>query len=422
MSITVYGSFIVLVMGNFSDALIEAQRQLAAIRVMHQSQQRPYRPCPTERLDESLLAEERDELDEIVKNLPGHIGWGSVPLTAALRRNCLATTPPSEGPKEELPEEPIPSKKQSKKDEALYAYIQPNIASELLRQNDTAAGRVWIMLRALDNANNNGSGRVPVEVARSFLSDKDSEFYIGGKRQLRRLLAEGEGKYWVRTKKFIFLRAAYKVAYLLNVKVATGRPVLIPVTEIAKSIKHFKAHLHASFHSGRYAKNGRKKLIARVTVANEVNGIAPRTQQEYEQLVGLRSVANYAVDHNIYDATKAQDFIWEHQAFKFEDRQGKFDRKNGKRGVAYFAWQLPNSYGIVQTHKQGNKSYRKRLNRQLKALRKQKGEGNEQRSMKPKRFCPSGKVAAKAANRGASIVYWPSAVRKWIWHPFKKEE
>ncbi len=60
----------------------------------------------------------------------------------------------------------------------------------MLKQEQVACGRVWLLLRYLDEA---GQGWVAPDEVRRLLTDTDSSLYLFGERQLRKLLAQGEG-------------------------------------------------------------------------------------------------------------------------------------------------------------------------------------------------------------------------------------
>jgi 3-deoxy-D-manno-octulosonic-acid transferase len=60
----------------------------------------------------------------------------------------------------------------------------------MLRQEMTAPGRLWLMLRYLDQQ---GCGKIRIDILRKTLTHKSSTLHICGKRQLRNLLRDGEG-------------------------------------------------------------------------------------------------------------------------------------------------------------------------------------------------------------------------------------
>ena len=68
--------------------------------------------------------------------------------------------------------------------------LYPTLAQALLKQEQVVCGRVWLLLRYLDEA---GRGWVAPDEVRRVLTDTDSSLYLFGERQLRKLLAQGEG-------------------------------------------------------------------------------------------------------------------------------------------------------------------------------------------------------------------------------------
>jgi hypothetical protein len=126
--------------------------------------------------------------------------------------------------------------------------LYPDIGLGMLRREQTAAGRLWLMLRFLDRE---GSGQLRVDIIRDQLATRNSDLYLCGKRQLRNLLRAGDGLYWTRDAERVWLHSAARVAASLGVAQLTGRPVALPLTALLQGIGAFRAHLYAAFHSGR---------------------------------------------------------------------------------------------------------------------------------------------------------------------------
>jgi hypothetical protein len=70
-------------------------------------------------------------------------------------------------------------------------------------------GRVWLLLRYLDKI---GRGWLAPDEVRRVLTDETSPFYLCGKRQLRKLLAQGDGLFWQRDEEHIWLMGLVWVA------------------------------------------------------------------------------------------------------------------------------------------------------------------------------------------------------------------
>ncbi|MCB0015299.1 MAG: hypothetical protein KDE34_25455, partial [Anaerolineales bacterium] len=73
----------------------------------------------------------------------------------------------------------------------------------MLRETKTAPGRLWLMLRFLDQA---GRGAFCLNDITRTLTDKTSPYRLCGKRQLRNLIQDGNGLFWARDKTHLWLR------------------------------------------------------------------------------------------------------------------------------------------------------------------------------------------------------------------------
>jgi len=240
-----------------------------------------------------------------------------------------------------------------------FVKLYPDLALGMLRQEEVSAGRVWLILKYLDAA---GRGWISLELVRQRLSERNSDLYICGKRQLRKLLARGEGLFWRRSHDRIWLKSTAKVAVSLDVQRLTGSPVALPVDHLLQGIGHARAHFYGSFHSGRIRDTGRgkqKKPIARSTLTR-LSHTSRRSQQRYESRAGIAAQPNFALggastidnDHRV---------AWKQgtASFRFRDSAGNI----GRRGITYTAWQLPNNYS--GPHMTLPKGRQKRINREL---------------------------------------------------------
>ena len=95
----------------------------------------------------------------------------------------------------------------------------------MLKQEQVACGRVWLLLRYLDEA---GRGWVAPDEVRRLLTDRASFLYLFGERQLRKLLAQGEGLFWQRDEGHIGLAGVARVAAAVRVEKLAGKPVALP--------------------------------------------------------------------------------------------------------------------------------------------------------------------------------------------------
>lgn len=408
-----------------STALLEAQEQLQQLRQQFQASQDISPPgeaahgrCP-ECLSPSPGA---------LPTLPNHLGWNSTELTTAVRAaqerrtreedrkaaRSLAWLPKVSSPKPAPQPSPPP-----RGDENIKLY--PDIALGLLREEQVAAGRIWLLLHHIDRP---GRGWVAADQARAQLTKKDAVLRVCGWRQLRKLLARGDGLFWERTKDRLWLRSAARVAATLGIYQLIGQPVALPVHVLLQPIGTVRAHFYASFHSSRIGQPSRPPVtrpIARATL-RQLSRVSRRTQRAYEIRAAVRRHFNFAIGSK-YTVSEAQDRAWKQGGalFRLTDSTGRL----GKRGIAYTAWQLPNNY--IGPHQQCSRGQQKRINRVLADLFMKGMTGNGKNPTSDathrwrRRFYDNGLRAAVSYNRSPNEdVYWPNQQRshsgKQIWH------
>jgi len=340
--------------------------------------------------------------------LPGHLGWESEPLTRVLRRRQpVEERWENTGWLRETavvqPAPPLSS--QLPTPHTNWVKLYPDIGLALLRQGKTAPGRLWLALRYLDAA---GEGSLRIANITKQLAHKSSGLRLCGKRQLRNLLRDGEGIFWVRDKERLWLRSAAKVAYDLGVARLTGRPVALPLLALLRGIGAFRAHLYAAFHSGRIQETAhgvQVKPIARETLA-ALSGVGRSSQRSYEAAAGLSVRPNYAVGE-LEQKERLENRAWEkgQALFELRDHCGQ----QGKPGRTYLAWQLPNSY--FGQHQHRPKGRQRRINRELNDLVMKGMPGNVAEAGETpklaKRYYANGKLAAKATGRESQReLYW----------------
>jgi hypothetical protein len=229
---------------------------------------------------------------------------------------------------------------------------------------------VWLLLRHADAA---GRGWVSAAEAGRLLTGAGSPLRICGRRQLANLLTAGDGLFWERNagrdgREQIWLRSAARVAAGLGVARLNGSPVAVPLAALTGTIGHARAHLYASFHSGRQRADlltGRPRPrgpIARGTLC-KLSGATFNSQRNYERraLVGRRSSVAIGPALNAADE---HEVAWRrgHALFHLRDEAGRF----GRPGAVYLAWQLPNEY--IGPHATLPRGRQKRLNRALADL------------------------------------------------------
>jgi hypothetical protein len=360
-----------------------------------------------------------------------HLGWESATLTEVLRqaqarRQAQAQQQEAESghwlakmqPLLEPKPQPTGHKELSLPSTVV---VYPDIAMAMLREGLVAAGRIWFLLRHLDVE---GRGWLPLADVREKLTGKQAPLRVCGWRQLRNLLAEGEGLFWKRdeaplAEARVWLRSAARVAATLQIARLNVRPVLIDTGIFLESIGTVRAHFYASFHSGRSKNNpiSRQRLV-------EMANVSRRSLHSYEQIAGVERHHNWAIGAE-YSQEAARERAWQQGqgVFELTDHKGKA----GTPGARYLAWQLPNSY--YGPHQQQTTATRKRINRELVDLfmkgitgngKQEVGSaGNSQEFASPC-FYEHGRAAARAYNRTPqNDIYWQghSHFRRYrVWH------
>ena len=234
----------------------------------------------------------------------------------------------------------------------------------MLRRKKAAPGRVWLLLRAADAA---GRGAIDERAAARLLTG-DGPLAICGRRQLANLLAAGDGLFWERRAGIVWLRGAARLAAALGVVRLGGSPVAVPLAALTGSIGRVRAHLYATFHSGRQRTDlltGRPQPrgpIARATLT-ALTTAAPNSQRAYERRAGVGRRSAVALGP-LVGAADEQEVAWRRgrALFHFCDIKGR----HGRPGAVYLAWQLPNEY--TGPHAALPRGRQKRLNRALADL------------------------------------------------------
>jgi hypothetical protein len=266
----------------------------------------------------------------------------------------------------------------------------------MLRRKKAAPGRVWLLLRHADAA---GRGRVPVAEAARLLTGAGSPLRVCGRRQFDNLLAAGEGLFWTRDpgrdgQPQLRLASAARVAAALGVTRLGGAPVAVPLADLTGTIGRARAHLYASFHSGRGQTDlltGRRHArapIARATL-RQLSGATANSQRNYERRARVIRQSAIALGLPL-NAADEHEVAWRRgrALFRLHDPQGRY----GRPGAVYLAWRLPNEY--TGPHATLPRGRHKRLNRALADLSCNgmtgNGERNERRVTSDERRVVSG--------------------------------
>ncbi|WP_374688420.1 hypothetical protein, partial [Promineifilum sp.] len=270
-----------------------------------------------------------------------------------------------------------------------------------------------LLLRHADAA---GRGWLEEREAADLLTGDGSPLRLCGRRQLANLLDAGEGLFWERRAGRVWLRSAARTAAGLGVRRLSGSPVAVPLAALTGRIGDARAHLYASFHSGRQRADlltGERRPrgpIARATLT-ALTAAAPNSQRAYERraCVGHRSAIAVGPRAGGPDE---QELAWRRgQAlFHWRDRAGR----HGRPGAVYLAWQLPNEY--TGPHATLPRGRQKRLNRALADLFHNGMTGNDEQ-LPARRFYGTAKAAALARHererywRGRGMWYWQEELR-----------
>ncbi len=424
-----------------SQALLLAQQKLNSLRSAHRDQESLAIPKPQ---NHGRLHPHPPTVQKLQGPLPNHLGWGSVPLTQALRRVSLekAAFHKSQRPQRAAernhqngefahPAESLQEALSDPLKDRTQIRLYPDLALGMLGQKMVAAGRIWLLLQHIDQS---GRGWLNVTAAREQLTKKNAAFRICGGRQLRKLLARGEGLFWIRNHKRIWLRSPAKVAAALGITHLRGRPVALPLSALLQGIGLVRAHFYASFHSGRTKKQSGRPGDLRCEIQSSplsratlqlISHVKPRTQRQYEKQARVQRQPNFVINKQS-KKEEVQDQAWRRgQAwFRFTDHTGKL----GEKGAVYSAWQLPNSY--VGPHEQQPIGRQKRINQELADLSMKGMTGNgkglfQEAYNRPtehvRLFHKSGAAAAMSFNRHPDgDAFWRSRLRRSgqyeFWH------
>ena len=280
--------------------------------------------------------------------------------------------------------------------------IIPDTLVTLLKQEQVAAGRIWLLARALDSQ---GRGWLSVDTLRASLTTKGSELKVCGWRRLRQILQSGEGVFWQRDKiGRIWLTSQIKLAIHFGITRFTSDPVVIDVSNLLGKIGDVRAFFYKGFHFDR-----KSTPISRETL-RDVTGVAERTQRLYDDFGGIERIRNF----HLTQPVDSQESAWRHRhaAFQFTDKQGR----HGEAGRTYTAIRLPNSYRIDQPLTDGRK---KNCNRRLKqALAKSGTQGNSS-SYREQLFFTDGKqFARKMSDQQDSYLQTHGSKNITFWNGF----
>lgn len=141
-------------------SLAEANERLYALRRQAQAQRQALPDMPGR--TESLLPEQESSAAAPLTSLPAHLGWGSAPLTALLRRQAgIKTGTASVAGSAVAGEQDWGNEggesvncytkiTQPSTQPVDWVKVYPDIGLAMLRQDMSAPGRLWLILRYID--------------------------------------------------------------------------------------------------------------------------------------------------------------------------------------------------------------------------------------------------------------------------------
>jgi hypothetical protein len=359
---------------SVSPALAAANRRLLAARQL-KTRLAPHTA--------SISAESPPIPDALPVGLPAHLGWHNasfVRVQSKSPNSLRIVTEPALLPDPQLqtnqPTNPVSYQP------TITAH--PTLLAGMVKTETVAAGRVWLLCRALDRE---GRGWLDIDQLRWHLVGNgrwrksnmcaDKPLALFGWRRLRQILQQGRGVFWSRDKhNRLWLHGAARVAFALGVERLAGRPIVLPLAALTDSAALTRAHCYAAFHSSRPATRRGEFAppISRTTLA-EVTHVPARTQRHYDQVVGIKQRKSVAIGAR-YSAEKLQNTAWERLTgtFAFVDHHGR----QGEPGRQYVAWQLPNMYRGCHTQAQRGRS--KKINQKLAEKQAKELLGSDRRN------------------------------------------
>lgn len=319
----------------------------------------------------------RPSTSDIIRQLPPHLGWENQSYTQWVRAS--QPQPSVESPPAEpifTPEPPV-SSSVTPQTHRPFLRIFGHVCDAIYRQNLASPGRVWLLLRYLDQAQ--GTGRVALSTVKEALTHKENPLACLSWKRLRQILQEGENIFWHRSAEgeMVYYHSEVRVALTLGLKRIGGWAVQIEVSELVQPIQNIKALFYDAFHSARG--DGLNMPITRHMMDGRGQGDR-RTQRKYEAQRGIQNQANYA-HVGRYSPAKWQqakltpaDMRVGGPAFIFVDYEGVLGQQPGRLNRPenqqhwhniYIMRRIGNAYsGTLPTAKRG----RKWTNRKLKHL------------------------------------------------------
>jgi hypothetical protein len=307
-----------------------------------------------------------------------------------------------------------------------HVRISPTLAAHCLdRQNRTngatldAPYRLYKILGALDK---DGRGWLANSEVEPLLTQKESPYYIYGRRQLKIILRRGEGLFWqrVKSKGQLRIRLVSRAKLLEALSPGSrlrGREVEIPLTYLLGSGRGRQADANAALYAAVQAGHLRPdqspsgsikpRPISRARL-QELAGCSTYRQRSYERRMNITVERNIHIlgDHSDYELQRARRHFGL-PAYKHTDHGGKIDRH--RRGAAYIAVRLPNSYHLPDAITIVNSQRQRTINRALDGLCHM-GSGGSDREAIVHLYHRDAATAVRAVERNQHTpAYWTIA-------------
>lgn len=280
-------------------------------------------------------------LFEYIKNLPPHMGWGSI--TAEKRRvmGLLPDVLPDEGNANFVSaDRPEPDQgragpgcesnrfQNGAKTETLTADIErpqlnPAAASvsepepetvrifghvldTIHRHKRDGCGRVWLLARHLDLV---GEGRIKLGKLRHEICDPAGSLRCLSKKRLQQIVRLGEGVFWHRSAdgRWLYYHSEARVAAALGMTAVKGFAVEVPIAKLVQKIRLVRATFYNAFHTTR-GDGFNNPITRRVMQSRGMR--EKRTQRRYEAVEGISTRSQFAVIGQ-YSKSKWQRAQWE---------------------------------------------------------------------------------------------------------------
>ena len=318
-------------------------------------------------------------------------GSGS-PITTLAAAPVVQIIPPS--PHQTGPALDSPAPKSPEWPDTVKVY--PSLLSALRKAEQVDTGRVWLLLRVIDQR---GRGWLNVDQVRDILAGEDHPLRVfkggdAGWRRLRQVLNKGAGIFWHRDNEGrLWLHSPAKIIAALEAGRLRGQPVYLPVSALLGGIGAVRAHFFASFHSGRKKNNP----ITRETLRG-VTGVPERTQRVYDKVAGVKSHRNLAIG-DVATKENQEGGAWQRgrASFTFTDWQGK----QGPVGREYVAWEMPKTFNPV--HPPAPRGNQRRYNRHID-LTTERAPGHDEKLTRL--YFQDGAEAGKAFKQADHPVYF----------------